>query len=148
MKNLLLLLCVSALLFSSCKKDDIDDKSNKLIGTWQVTQITPHNTDLSQLKVVVFNYGTYEFRRDNTFTYTNLNNEIITGTWTINRRSNKECDDCSQSYVYSLSLDSDATKNNFGQGFFSDVRIYSTEVSGSQYIEGVNRRFEFRFRKK
>ena len=147
MKKILVLLGLASILFS-CKKDAIDDTSNKLIGVWQVAAIKPYNAELSQLQTLVFNYGTYEFRRDNTFTYTNLNNNSITGTWTIDRELNKQCDDCASSYTYSLDLKSEITKGKFGEGAFSDLKLYTKEFTVSRYVEGVNRRFDYTLRKK
>lgn len=147
MKQVFLLICLVSIVMFSCKKDDIDNESNKLIGAWEVKEIKAHNVEMSQLKEMVFSYGSYEFRRNNSFTYTSSTNNTINGTWAINRRLEHPCNNCASIYSYGLTVKSHAVGDDI-QGWFSDLRLFSNELTMKHFVVGSNRWFDYVLRKK
>lgn len=148
MKKMLLLTCLITVAIFSCKKDDIDNQSNKLLGTWEVKEIKAYNADAVQIGNLVFSYGTYQFNRDNSFTYTRNRDYIIQGKWGLSRDRENNCTDCSPMYEYGLVLTSEAINNNKTAGWFSEVLLNKESFTMNHYIPGINSRFEYTFTKK
>lgn len=90
MQKIYLLTFISSLLLcSGCSKDILRSYENRLIGTWNITNVNrlgiggnPEN--------LPFRDGKFTFNGNGTLTYTDASNNIYQGSWEITRRQQND----------------------------------------------------------
>lgn len=102
--RLLLLLCMTWTVFSSCEKDEFDRLGDRLEGTWAFTEARQRITDkpFSSFYSIYSYYDGDEmtFYKDETLVYVEANGDIWDGEWSYYAVSSGE----DKAYVLSVVL--------------------------------------------
>jgi hypothetical protein len=79
-------LAASLLIFSGCSKDVLKSYDERIIGTWQITEVNKFGFggDANDLP---FTSGSLSFMRDGSLLYTDAAGSIYKGTWDIRKKT-------------------------------------------------------------
>ena len=80
--NVLLL----SFLFFSCSKDFLKRYDQRIVGTWQITDVDRHGFG-GNLDDLPFRDGTFVFNDDGSLTYTSSSNQNFQGYWNIQKKT-------------------------------------------------------------
>ena len=96
MKKIYTSVFVSILILTGCSKDFLKSYDDRIIGTWQITDVNKFGIGGSTGNLP-FKEGSFSFMKDGTMTFTNSSGDVFKGTWDI---SKKVMNDDNSSTVY------------------------------------------------
>lgn len=80
------LLPLVCLFFSRCSKDFLKRYDERVIGSWYISDVNKIGLGGS-FEELAFRQGTFDFRRDGSFIYTDVSGGEYNGTWDIQKRN-------------------------------------------------------------
>ena len=79
------ILIITLVLFCGCSKDILKSYDERIVGTWQITDIDKVGIG-SNASSLTFREGTFTFYENGTLEYVDTANTRYTGSWEINKR--------------------------------------------------------------
>ena len=76
---------LSFLLLAGCSKDFLKAYDDRIIGTWQITDVDRFGIGGS-INNLPFRDGSFSFMRDGSMTFTSSSGEVFKGTWDIQKK--------------------------------------------------------------
>jgi hypothetical protein len=79
-------IAISASLLTSCSKDFLKPFEDRIVGTWQITDVNRVGVGGSSSEIH-FREGAFTFNEDGTLEYIDANGDVYNGSWDIRKRT-------------------------------------------------------------
>lgn len=125
---------LSLLLLAGCSKDFLKAYDDRIVGTWQITDVNKFGIGGSTSNLP-FRDGSFSFMKDGSMTYTSSSGEVFKGTWDIEK---KVINDENSSVYHSLQI----TAVNFNTQqvlgeYYDDINFTGTNHIKARIISGA-----------
>ena len=135
MKKIYTSVFVSLLLLAGCRKDFLKSYDDRIIGTWQITDVNKLGIGGSTNNLP-FREGSFSFMKDGTMTFTNSSGNVFKGTWDIQK---KRINDDNSTVYHSLQI----TAVNFNTQevlgeYYDDINFTGTDHIKAKIISGTH----------
>ena len=126
---------LSFLLLAGCSKDFLKSYDDRIVGTWQITDINKVGIGGSTSSLP-FRDGSFSFMKDGSMTFTSSSGEVFKGTWDIQK---KVMNDDNSSVYHSLQI----TAVNFNTQqvlgeYYDDINFTGTNHIKARIISGAH----------
>jgi hypothetical protein len=126
---------LSFLLLAGCSKDFLKSYDDRIVGTWQITDINKVGIGGSTSSLH-FRDGSFSFMKDGSMTFTSSSGEVFKGTWDIQK---KVMNDDNSSVYHSLQI----TAVNFNTQqvlgeYYDDINFTGTNHIKANIISGAH----------
>jgi hypothetical protein len=126
---------VSILLLTGCSKDFLKSYDDRIIGTWQITDVNKFGIGGSTGNLP-FRAGSFSFKKDGTMTFTKSSGDVFKGTWDIQK---KRINDDNGTVYHSLQI----TAVNFNTQevlgeYYDDINFTGTDHIKAKIISGTH----------
>jgi hypothetical protein len=133
MKKIYTSVFVLSFLFSGCSKDFLKSYDERIIGTWQITDVNKVGIGGSTGNLP-FRQGSFSFMNDGTMTFTNASGETFKGRWNIQK---KIMNDDNGAVYHSLQITAVnfTTQQVLGE-YYDDINFTGTNHIKARVISG------------
>lgn len=135
MKKIYTSVFVSILLLAGCSKDFLKSYEDRIIGTWQITEVNKFGIGGSTSNLP-FREGSFSFMKDGTMTFTNSSGDVFKGTWDIQK---KRINDDNGTVYHSLQITAVSfnTQDVLGE-YYDDINFTGTDHIKAKIISSTH----------
>jgi len=136
MKKIYTSVFVLSVLFFGCSKDFLKSYDDRIIGTWQITEI--NKTGLGgSISSLPFREGSFSFAKDGTLTFTDPAGNIFKGTWDIQKKVINDSDNGNVYHSLHIIAVNFTTQQMLGQ-YYDDINFTGTNHIKAKIISGIH----------
>lgn len=130
-----LVFVLSVLLLAACSKDFLKAYDDRIIGTWQITDVDKFGIGGSTNNLP-FTNGSFSFMKDGTMTFTSSSGEIFKGTWDIQKKVIND-DDGSVYHSLQITAVNFNTQEVLGE-YYDDINFTGTDHIKARIFSGAH----------
>lgn len=130
------LFVLSFLLLAGCSKDFLKSYEDRIIGTWQITDVNKFGFG-GNTGNLPFREGSFSFMKDGTMTFTNSAGEVFKGTWDIQKKVINGSDDRTVYHGLQITAVNFTTQQVLGE-YYDDINFSGTNRIKAKIISGMH----------
>lgn len=127
---------LSILLLAGCSKDFLKSYDDRIIGTWQITDVNKFGIGGS-ISDLPFREGSFSFMKDGTLTFTDAAGAVFKGTWDIQKKYIDSGDDETVYHSLQITAVNFTTQEVLGQ-YYDDINFTGTNHIKAKIISGAH----------